>query len=301
MKKFLFVLGLLALVSLALTACGDGGGSAEDLLAAVEERGTLIVSTDPNYEPQSFLDAEAERLADTNCSTDQLTYGEMIGFDVDVAKGVADRLGVEVCFVTPDWDVITAGNWSDRWDVSIGSMTVTTARQQVLDFVTPYYYAPAQFAAAADSGITEWADLDGTTVCVGTATTYEDWLNGVDLGLPPESFYMEAPADVTIVTLPTDQECAQSIGAGREEFSVYLTSGTVVDSNIEDGLDVVKVGTAAYSENLAPAIDKGGSLDNTSFVEAVDGIIKDLHADGTLSELSMKWFDGADLSADPTK
>lgn len=301
MKKFLFVLGLLALVSLALSACGGGASDAEDLLAAVKERGTLIVSTDPNYEPQSFLDAEAERKADTKCTADQLTYGEMIGFDVDVAKEVADRLGVEVCFVTPDWDVITAGNWSDRWDVSIGSMTVTTARQEVLDFVTPYYYAPAQFAAAADAGITEWADLDGQTVCVGTATTYEDWLNGVDLGLPQESFYMEPPSDVTIVTLPTDQECAQSIQAGREEFLVYLTSGTVVDSNISDGANVVKVGTAAYSENLSPAIDKGGSLDNASFVEAVDGIIQEMHADGTLKEISENWFDGVDLSADPTK
>jgi polar amino acid transport system substrate-binding protein len=260
----------------------------------------MIVSTDPNYEPQSFLDPNGQRAANTKCTNDQLTAGEMVGFDVDVAVEIANRLGVEACFVTPDWDIITAGNWGDRWDISVGSMTVTTARQQILDFVTPYYYTPAQFAAAADSGIATIEDLNGQTICVGTATTYEDWLNGVDLGLPAESMYMSPPEGVTVVTLPTDQECAQSIAAGRTEFSVYLTSGTVVDSNISNGLPVVKVGGAVFSENLAAAIDKGHSLDTASFIAAVDDAIQAMHADGTLSQLSIEWF-GADLTQDPTK
>jgi polar amino acid transport system substrate-binding protein len=196
--------------------------------------------------------------------------------------------------------VVTAGSWGDRWDISIGSMTVTTDRQKALDFVTPYYYTPAQFAAAADSGITSWEDLEGETICVAAATTYLDWLNGVDLGLPPESFYTDPPVDFEVVELPTDQECAQAIAAGRPEFVVYLTSGTVVDSNIAGGLPVVKVGTAVFSENLAPAIDKSSSYDTASFIAAVDEIVKGLHADGTLTEFSLLWFD-VDLTSDPTK
>ena len=98
------------------------------------------------------MDPDAIRDPHTICADDHLTYGEMIGFDIDVAKEIADRMGVEVCFVTPDWDILTAGNWADRWDLSVGSMTVTKTRKEVLDFATPYYYAPAQFAAAADSG-----------------------------------------------------------------------------------------------------------------------------------------------------
>jgi len=298
MKKLSFMIVLMFVFVLVLTACKPAG--AGDLLSVVKDRGYLLVSTDPNYEPQSFLDPDAERAADTVCEQDQLTYGEMIGFDVDVAKEIADALGVEVCFATPDWDVVTAGSWADRWDISVGSMTVTTARQKVLDFVTPYYYTPAQFAATADSGIASHEDLAGQTICVATATTYEDWMNGVDLGLPAESFYMDPPTGFELVTLPTDQECAQSIAAGRPEFSIYLTSGTVVDSNIANGLEVVKVGSPAFSENLSPSIDKSSSSDTTSFIAAVDDAVKAMHADGTLSTLSLKWFE-VDLTSDPTK
>lgn len=303
MKKFSVLLTVVLALSFVLAACGGGGGDAASdgtLLGEIKARGYLRVSTDPNYEPQSFLDPDAVRPEDTVCAEDELTYGEMIGFDVDVAKGIADALGVDICFVTPDWDVVTAGNWADRWDVSIGSMTVTTNRQQALHFGTPYYYAPAQYAAATDSGITSWADLEGQTICVGTATTYEEWIMGGDLGLPEESYYTAPPAEFELVTLPTDQECAQSIAAGRPEFAVYLTSGTVVDSNISDGLPVVKVGTAAYSENLAPAIDKSSSFDTATFLSAVNAAIDAMRADGTLTTLSNQWF-GVDLTADPTK
>ncbi|MBI3159346.1 MAG: transporter substrate-binding domain-containing protein [Chloroflexi bacterium] len=299
MNKQFAGFALLIVASLILAACGAGGGT-QTLLEQIEARGTMIVSTDPNYEPQSFLDPNGQRAANTKCADDQLTAGEMVGFDVDVAVAIAERLGVEACFVTPDWDIITAGNWGDRWDISVGSMTITTARQQILDFVTPYYFTPAQFAAAAASGITSVEDLNGQAVCVGTATTYEDWLNSVDLGLPAESLFMQPPSDVTVVTLPTDQECAQSIAAGRTEFSVYLTSGTVVDSNIANGLPVVKVGGPAFSENLAAAIDKGHSLDTASFVAAVDAAVNAMHTDGTLSQLSIQWF-GVDLTQDPTQ
>jgi polar amino acid transport system substrate-binding protein len=301
MRKSLIVFSLMIVLVLALSACaGDAGGDGT-LLGEIEARGYMISSTDANYEPQSFLDIDAERDADTVCPDDLLTYGEMVGFDVDVAKEIADRLGVEVCYATPDWDVITAGSWGDRWDVSVGSMTVTKDRQKVLDFVTPYYYAPAQFAAKADAGITTWGDLDGQTICMAVATTYVDWINGVDLGLPAESMYADPPADFTLVELPTDQECAQSIAAGREEFVVYLTSNTVVDSNMAGGLDVVKVGTPVFSENMAPAIDKSSSLDTASFIAAVDEAVQAMHADGTLTEISTHWFDGVDLTEDPSK
>lgn len=300
MKKFVTLFTVMILLGSILAACGGGAAEPTTVLEKIEQRGTMIVSTDPNYEPQSFLDPNGVRAEGTACADDQLTQGEMIGFDVDTAVAIAEKLGVEACFVTPDWDVVTAGSWGDRWDISVGSMTVTSARQQVLDFATPYYYTPAQFAAADGAGITTWGDLDGQTICVATATTYEDWMNGVDLGLPAESFYTDPPAGFEIVTLPTDQECAQAIAGGRPEFQIYLTSGTVVDSNIDNGLPVVKVGTAVFSENLAPAIDKSASLPTDTFLEAVSGAVQALHDEGTLSALSMQWF-GVDLTQDPTK
>ncbi|MBX3053059.1 MAG: transporter substrate-binding domain-containing protein [Caldilineaceae bacterium] len=261
--------------------------AADDLLAEIQKNGVIRVSTDANYEPQSFLNPQ----------------GEFIGFDIDVAKEIAKRLGVEAEFVTPDWDLITAGNWGGQWDMSVGSMTVTTARSQVLAFAEPaYYYTPAQFAAAADSGVTSLADLNGKTICVGVSTTYETWLSGdlEALGLPESSYYADPPTDVTIIPLQTDNECAQQIQAGRNEFQAFLTSNTVVEAAIREGVPVVKVGTPVFSENLGVAFDRASEKDPTSLVAKVGEIIAEMHADGTLSGFSTTWF-GEDLTQDPTK
>ncbi len=114
-----FVLGM---VLLLVVACGGGSGGSEsgdgggDLLQEVKDRGVLRASTDPAYPPQSF----------------QTQSGEFKGFDIDVTKEIARRLGVKVEWQTPDWTVITAGNWNGRWDLSVGSMTVTPERKEVL-------------------------------------------------------------------------------------------------------------------------------------------------------------------------
>lgn len=303
MKKLLILVSLLVLTSLVLAACGGGGGStATDLLGAVKERGYILVSSDLNYEPQSFPKTDGSRPSDTACPADALTSEEIQGFDVDVALAIGEALGVETCFVTPDWDLITAGSWADKWDISVGSMTVTTARQQALDFSVPYYYTPAVVAVAADSGITSLSELSGQAICAGTATTYEFWLNNdmEGLGLPEASVYSSAPEGITVVPLSTDQECAQAIEAGRTDFIAYVTSETVVDANIAAGIPVVKLDGAVYSEDLAAAFDKSSSLPTDTLRAAVDEAITAMHNDGTLSELSNKWF-GMDITQAPNQ
>jgi len=292
------VLSVLAFVALVVTACAPA--APKDLLTQIQQRGTIVVSTDPNYAPQSVLKADGQRTAGSKCASDQLTAGELAGFDIDVAVELGKRLGVETCFATPSWDTITAGNWGDKWDISVGSMTVTTARLEILAFTTPYYYTPAQFAAASDAGLSTLDDLAGKAVCVGTATTYESWLNGdlEGLGLPASSIYAQAPAGITVVPLETDQECAQAIAAGRTDFVAYLTSATVVDQNIADGVPVTKVGSPVYSEDLSVAIDKQHTLDTASLVAKLDEFVKAMHQDGTLSRLSEQWF-GGDLTQAP--
>ena len=140
MKKINSVVITVILASLVLAACGAGATPAPtDLLEAIKQRGYILVSTDPNYEPQSFLNTEGSRPSDTKCPADALTTAEMQGFDVDVAKAIGEALGVETCFATPSWDAITAGNWADKWDVSVGSKTVLKGRPEILDFSVPYY------------------------------------------------------------------------------------------------------------------------------------------------------------------
>lgn len=301
MKKLFALASLLVLASLVLSACGGSGPKADNVLDDIKNRGYILISTDPNYAPQSFLDTTASRPSDTKCPSDALTTTEMQGFDVDVAKAIGDALEVETCFATPGWDLLTAGNWADKWDMSVGSMTITTTRQQVLDFSVPYYYTPAVVAVAADSEFTTVESLAGQALCAGVSTTYESWLNNdiAALGLPESSIYAKVPEGVTVVPLESDQECAQSIAAGRTDFVGYVTSGTVVDANLAAGLPVRKIEGAVYSEDLAAAFDKASTLDTTSLRAKVDEIFTAMHADGTLSALSIKWLDGQDLTQAP--
>jgi polar amino acid transport system substrate-binding protein len=251
------------------------------LLAKVLAAKKLVVSTDPNYAPQSFLKPD----------------GTFEGFDIDVATEIAKRLGVAVSFETPNWDTITAGSWGGRWDVSVGSMTITVPRQAILDFSPAYYYTPAQMTATTASGITTLDGLAGKTVCVGSATTYQDWLGGKlqSVSLGP---VLTPPADVKVQTLDTDQLCAQAIAAGRQDAQGFLSSSTTIDQAIVNKTPIVKVGTPVFVEQLAVSVDKAGPAD-ADFMDALNKIVTDMHTDGTLTAMSMKWFK-ADLTQTPS-
>lgn len=290
MKNTYKVFVLVIIVATVLAACTPKASQPSDLLGSIKQRGYILISTDPNYAPQSFLNTEGKRPANTKCPADALTTAEMQGFDVDVAVAVGTSLGVETCFATPGWDTLTAGNWADKWDMSVGSMTITTERQKVLDFSVPYYYTPAVVAALSSSGITSLDQLAGKAICAGVSTTYETWLNGGDLGLPASSIYAKPPANITVVPLASDQECAQALAAGRTDFIAYSTSVTVVNANIAAGIPVALVGKSVYSEDLAAAFDKSSTLPTATLIAEVDKLFTAMHSDGRLTDLSKKWF-----------
>ncbi|HVM29229.1 MAG TPA: transporter substrate-binding domain-containing protein [Candidatus Limnocylindrales bacterium] len=255
------------------------GGGGEDLLDRIREQGYIRISTDPNYAPQSFINEE----------------GEYDGFDVAVAREIAERLGVEVRFETPEWDAITAGSWGDRWDVSVGSMTVTEERMEVLDFTQPYYYTPAQLAVLEDHPAQSIDELAGEVVCAGEATTYVFWIEGT-LNLGEGGVVdREPPEGMTSTTLPTDAECAQAMRAGRTEFTVWMSSLTTVDEAISQGMPLRKIGEPVFYEPLAAAFDRGGP-EHSELLAEIDRIIGEMHEDGTLSRLSEEWFDGVDYT-----
>ena len=250
------------------------------LLGKVLAAGKIVMSTDPQYPPQSSLKSD----------------GTYEGFDIDVGTEIAKRLGVKIEFTTPDWNIITAGSWSGRWDFSVGSMTITTPRQKVLDFSNPYYYTPAQMAASTASGITTLDGLAGKVICAGEATTYYDWLTGnLDLGSYTPT--AKPPAGSTATTLSTDRLCAEAWKAGRNDFQGWLSSSTTVDQAVKDGLPLVTVGDPVYYEPLGVAFDKGGP-DPAGMVAQVNTILDAMRADGTLKGFSEKWF-GSDLTVGP--
>jgi len=276
MRPRALVVGLAA--ALLFAGCSAGASEAPpDLLKVVTDAGKLRVSTDPQYPPQSELKPD----------------GSYEGFDIDVANAIAEGLGVEIEFSTPSWDTITAGSWGGRWDLSVGSMTITVPREEVLVFSSAYYFTPAQMAASTASGITTIDGLAGETICVGEATTYLDWLNGT-LDVVSETPMTDPPEGAEAVTQTTDRLCAENWKAGRTDWAGWLSSSSTVQDAIDDGLPLVAVGDPVYTEPLAAAADKGGP-DPTALIARVTEIIDGMHGDGSLSALSEEWF-GVDLT-----
>ncbi len=281
------VLGALLMLA---AACGGGTTGTTvapgttvplDLLGKIQADGVIVVSTDPAYPPQSELNPE------TN---------EYEGFDIDVANEIASRLGVTVEWETPAWEAITSGNWGDRWQMSVGSMTVTTERAEVLNFAPAYYFTPASVAVHADntSVVDVASDLDGKKVGACGGCTYDLFLQKV-LEIPGYTFDFVID-DAEIVTYDTDSTVLADLAVGDgSRLDAAISATPTIEGAIADGLPIKIVGDPVFYEPLAVAFDKSSSLDGESLLAEVTRIMEAMHADGTLTELSMKWY-GADLT-----
>jgi polar amino acid transport system substrate-binding protein len=273
---------LTAVIMLGLIAgCQPKEEGPKDLLDEVMEAGVLKVSSDANYAPQSYLDDN----------------GEWTGFDVDVAREVANRLGVDLELMAIDWDIITGGNWNARWDVSIGSMTVTEERTEILWFVTPYYYTPAGFAVHADNtSLSSLDDLAGATIGVGTETTYERWLNK-DLKIAVEGYDLVFADWVAGEVRPysTDSEAVQDLALGDGvRLDAVMSAIPTLQEAIDVGQPLKLLGEPSFYEPLSFALDKGRDPSDEMLAK-LNEIVAEMHEDGTLTNLSMQYY-GEDIT-----
>ncbi len=250
---------------------------AGQVLDRISSSKTLTMATDSNLPPISFINAE----------------NEMDGFDVDVGKELAKRLGAELKIVTPDWTVITSGHWMGRWDVSVGSMTPTNERAKVLDFPAIYYYTPASLAVHKDSPYHKIEELNGKIVGAPGSTTYEQYLRhnlAIDAVGTPSFTYQITTDNITTMATSTALLDDLRLGAGvRLDGIVYATPS--LKEAIQKGYPIRLVGGPLFYEPLAIAIDKG----DDEFGKKIAEIIKAMKDDGTLVKLSEKWF-GTDYS-----
>lgn len=293
-RSVLVVITFVVVLSVLLTGCGAKPSPvptpADDLLAKISARGTLVIATDPAYPPQSELISGAERAADTKCASNEYTADELTGFDVDTAVEIAHRLGAEPCFVTPPWTQLTAGNWDDRWDISVGSMAITPERMEVLFFTQPYYATPAAlFVHQDNTTYTQPGDLSGKRVGGCTDCTYEAYLLGT-LVIPGTGidFVVRDPVIVGYdVDLPALEDLA--LGDGAVLDAVLLAQPTGLQA-IKDGMPVKQLGDPVFFEYLATAVDKKSSQDPVTFAKRVSEIIQQMHGDGTLLRLSKQYY-----------
>lgn len=294
-----FVALALLVIALAATACGSAAtptpAAPTDMLGDIMQSGILRVSTDPAYPPQSELVEGVDPPAGSKCKGEERAANQFQGFDIDVATEIAKRMGVEVCFVTPDWTLITGGSWSGRWDLSIGSMTITPERMQKLYFSQPYYTTPAAFFVHQDNtSYQQPADLSGKKVGVCSGCTYEAYLDG-SLSIPGETIDFVVKG-AEIMGYDTDTPALQDLALGDGvRLDGVLTALPTGQGVINDGLPLKQLGDPVYFEYLAGAMDKSAPKDSTTFRAKVTEILQAMHQDGTLKQLSEKHY-GVDLA-----
>lgn len=287
--------GRLIIVCFALNGCTPATplveiSSSHDLLEKILTRGTLVVATDPAYPPQSELVSGATRDPNSKCIPTEYTSGELTGFDVATALEIAQRLGVEACFVTPPWTQLTAGNWDGRWDLSVGSMAITPDRMEALYFTQPYYATPAAlFVHQDNTTFTNVEDLSGKRVGGCTNCTYEAYLQGT-LVIPGTEIDFVVTDTMIIgydVDLPAIEDLA--LGDGVELDAVLVAQPTGLQA-IQDGFPIKQLGQPVFFEYLAAAADKKSLLNPVLFVQKISEIITQMHQDGTLRKFSVQYY-----------
>jgi polar amino acid transport system substrate-binding protein len=285
----LLVIGAVSSSARPTRAAGD---PSTDKLAQIQARGTLILSTDPAYPPQSFRVKGAKRLASTKCAANQLTANQMGGYDADTGKLVAQRLGVEPCFVTPTWSEIISGHWNDRWDISYGSGAINSDRSSRLYFTQPYYAAPQLFFVARKSKFEKPADLDGKNIGVCAGCTHELYLKRT-LTIPGVKVVFKVK-NPKIAIFDVENPGLKKVAEGK--IDAFLCAAPEGDGAIQAGLKLRAIKEPAFFMYPTGFVDRFSSLDEKAFVARVNKVVAGLHADGSLRKLSVKDFFGVDYA-----
>lgn len=271
----------LRLAALACTAIiGLSQASlAGEVLDRVLQNKVLIETTDRAYPPFSSIDDK----------------GEVVGFDVDVAREFAKRLGVDMKVETPSWEIITAGNWKGRWDICVCSMTPTKERAEVLDFVLQYYSSPAIVVVNVDNNdIKSAADLNGKKVGVQSGTTYEKYImKDLVIDIPGAEKVTYPFTELTPVPYDSEDTAFQdlALGTGKRLDAIVSNYLTAIE-RVKKAPDKFKiVGDSLFGEPIWVSVDKG----DPEWQAKIKEVFKQMSDDGTLKQLSEKWV-GRDIT-----
>lgn len=269
---------LLALLAAPLLAsCGDDGEPAAEnavqrmrqvvggkpggTAAAVAKRGSLLIAVTPDYPPFSYVNDD----------------GELTGFDVEVGEAVAEYLKLTPRFTEPVWEAVPAGLSGDRFDVAISSLSPDQGLSGQIAFSEPYYYTDGRLAVQAGGVKLEGVEaLAGKRIGAGVHTVFYRWL--------------QSHEDIEVVAYPSDAEAIAGLEAGRVDGIVL--SALAARQAIEQGRKIELSGRPLVSTPMTFVVKKG----EKDFLKAMNATIAALREDGTLGELSRRWFDDQDYT-----
>jgi len=255
----------IAIASVAMISKADAGAVLDHVL----ETKTLTVAVGPDWGKNSFLNDKHE----------------LDGFDVEVAKGIADYLGVKAAFVTPSFDMILTGKWQGRFDMA-SFMAPRTSRADRLSFPTIYFYSDVVAAVHKDSKYTKLPDLDGKVVGAGEGTQGAHYVNQTLtpdwIGAKPITFAFKA-----------EPKIYQGGNVGIDDLRLgdcvricaYVEDGGTIRAAIDRGYPLKVLGVLFRSPSALVTLPGDKEFD-----EKIAEAVKKMKDDGTLSKLSMKWW-----------
>jgi cystine transport system substrate-binding protein len=232
----------------------------------VKERGTLRIGAESTYPPFNFKDQKT---------------GQLSGFDADVARLVASKLGVKPEFITTEWSGILAGLAAGKFDIIVNQVGITDQRKQTFDFSDPYTLSSAQLIVNRNDQhvYKSLEELKGKKLGVGQGSNYEQKAKSIP-GIEVKSY-------------PGAPEYLQDLAAGR--IDAALNDSLMVSYLIKSSKLPLKAGAPVGEvEKMGIPFRKG----NPKFKAAVDKALADAKADGSLKKISLEWF-GVDVTQPP--
>ena len=280
-RTFISLMSVMAAAGvLTLAGCSSNSGSsaaasgaassaastgAADQLAAIQANGKLVVALEGAWQPWSYHDE-----SDT-----------LVGYDVEVSRAIAEKLGVEPEYVESDWDSLFAGLDAGRFDIVCNGVEVTDERAKTYDFTTPYGYIHTALAVRKDNeDIKSFEDLKGKTTANSLASTYMELA---------ESY------GATVQGIDTLEETIQLLTAGRIDATLNADVSFYDYLNVHPDADFKLVAQTEDASHVAIPVRKGD--DSASLLKAINTAIDELRADGTLKALGEKYF-GQDISSE---
>ena len=279
-RTFISLMSVMAAAGvLTLAGCSSNSGSsaaasgaassaastgAADQLAAIQTNGKLVVALEGAWQPWSYHDE-----SDT-----------LVGYDVEVSRAIAEKLGVEPEYVESDWDSLFAGLDAGRFDIVCNGVEVTDERAKTYDFTTPYGYIHTALAVRKDNeDFKSFEDLKGKTTANSLASTYMELA---------ESY------GATVQGIDTLEETIQLLTAGRIDATLNADVSFYDYLNVHPEADFKLVAQTAEASHVAIPVLKS---EDTAYLDALNTAIEALRADGTLKTLSEKYF-GQDISSE---
>ncbi len=251
---------LLALIlTLSVAAIAEEG----DLLARIQAKGEIVVATEGAWAPWTYHDEN----------------DNLVGFDVEVAQKIAEKLGVKATFVECAWDSIFAGIDSERYDIAANGIEVTEDRAAKYDFTTPYgYIRTALIVKGNNEEIVTFEDLAGKKTANSIASTYMTLA---------ESYGAEA------VGVDTLDQTIEMVLYGRADATLNAEVSFYDYMRVHPDADLKVVALTEEASHVSIPVRKGE--DNATLLAAINQAIVELTESGELSEISIKYF-GSDIA-----